>query len=197
MSLSSDVKISWLIKINFLNDKLIFLIKYSINYCKWYIMFWILTFHIMYAIISDIRNNDVFNSYADFLFLVVLIEWSWLCYLVKAQPYRSFSENRILIVNQIVVVILGIWSSIFWIIVLITYDFDNDFLDNIDWISWMWVLPISYTLFCFHYIFIKTCYKKKKNLIYPRFWKLKNPNRHYARDDSFTEYMAYNPYGEY
>ena len=165
-------------------------------------MFLFLTLHFMSLFNRD--KDDFINS-AICLFLVVLIEWCWLCYLVKAQPYRSFSENRILIVNQILVVILGIWSSIFWITVLIINirsinllsDLDNDFLDIIDLISWMWVLPISYTLFCFHYIFIKTCYKKKKNFMYPRFWKLKNPNRHYAREDSFTEYMAYNPYGEY
>ena len=168
-------------------------------------MFWILTLHFMCFIGSNYPFKYNFINSTICLFLVVLIEWCWLFYLVKAQPYGSFSENRILIVNQIVVVIFGIWSSISWIIVLISniskFDqldsLENNFIDIIDWISWMWVLPISYTLYCFHYIFIKICFKKKKNLIYPRFWKLKNPNRHYARDDSFTEYMAYNPYGEY
>ena len=180
-------------------------IKYFIYYYKSYTMFWILTLHFICYKSLSIKTNENFINLVICIFLIVFLEWCWLCYLVKAQPYISFSENRILIVNQIMVVILGILSSISLITVLIfnigrdelLYNLDNNFLDIIDWISWMWVLPISYTLFCFHYIFIKTCYKKKKNFIYPRFWKLKNPNRHYARDDSFTEYMAYNSYGEY
>ena len=167
-----------------------------LNCSKRFLTFLLLTLRFMWA--TSLVENDWSDVIAlIFLLSIIFIEWCWLSYLIKVYPYNSFSANRILIANQMMVITLGTLSSLSIAFTIFTDDANNNFLDTIDEISAFWLLPVSYILFLIHYIFIKVCYKKKKNIMYPKFWKIKNPNRHFASQNSFTEYMAYNPYGEY
>ena len=128
--------------------------------------------------------------YGSFIF-IMSAEWLWMYYLIKIWPFKSFSENRIAILNQFFIIVICVWN----IIVAVPMDKSliNSLIDVMKYFHIICFLPISYIIFIFHYITIKIFYKKSTGDGSPRFWRQRNPNINFASEESFTSYMPIEP----
>ena len=165
-----------------------------LNNFKRFSWFPIVFLFILWYILKDSRDRESYLFYLLLICSIFVIEVSWFIYLIKVYPYKSLSANRILIIHQISVLTFWIWGIINYIDGIYYGVFDDYLLIIIEYIRAIFILPLGYLFFFIHALIIKTCYKKKAGIIYPKFWRIKNPNLHYASENSFTEYMAIDPY---
>ena len=149
---------------------------------------------ILWYILKDSRDRESYIFYLWLICSIFVIEASWFIYLIKVYPYKSLSANRILIIHQISILTFWIWGIINYTDGIYYGIFDDYLLVIIEYIRAIFILPLGYLFFFIHALIIKICYKKKAGIIYPKFWRIKNPNLHYASENSFTEYMAIDPY---
>ena len=173
------------------SDCLLFNILHNI---KRFILLPIFIVFICFKISIDSRSLTSYFFYWFLLLWVFVLETAWLYYLVRVYPYKSLSVNRILVSNQIIVLLFWWWGIATYIEAIFKNEINNDLLFIIDYIRAILILPLSYLLFFIHFCIVKIWYVKKRNIILPRFWDPKNPNRFFGRKNSFTEYMPIDPY---
>ena len=90
---------------------------------------------------------------------ILFIEIWWLYYLLITWPYKTYSENRIIIINQFIVLILIIWGLVTSILSS-ELQSNESILDIMEYIHIIWFMPTSYLLFMIHYLSLKILYIK-------------------------------------
>ena len=150
------------------------------------------TFVVFFLIIST-QKQSVFALLIIPIALLV-IESVWLMYLAQIMPFKSLSINRIEIFNQMLVIVCWIscWISCIWLYLFYTKsqdDIANVILTTNEILYAVCLFPSVYILIGLHNLIIPLLYIKKRNIMYPRFWKMKNPNERYASNGEMTEYM--------
>ena len=120
----------------------------------------------------------------------MIAEWLWMFYLIKVWPLKSFSENRIAILNQFFILVFWIWNIITRALAfeILLYIFNV-----MEYFYMICFLPVSYIIFTLHYLVLKIFYKKSTGDGSPRFWKQRNPNINFASEASLTSYMPIEP----
>ena len=149
------------------------------------------TFLFILLFLEQISNYYFVLYYLWFLTFIMVVEWLWMYNLIIIWPFKSFSENRIAILNQFFILVICVWN-----IITLTPSFEkfNDSVINVmQYFHIVCFLPISYIIFILHYITIKIFYKKSTGDGSPRFWRQWNPNINFASEESFTPYMPIKP----
>ena len=72
-------------------------------------LFFTFIFLISFRSVSENYYNEVASWFFTF---IICAEWLWMYYLIKIWPFKTFSENRISILNQFFILAICIWNMI-------------------------------------------------------------------------------------